>query len=96
MAKILPYKCGIATYGAAMVGGASQIAYGNLHKIRHAMALPWPRFNNIGLNTFALLANWTNICLNKSVQDFVFQMLKDSIFYQFNYFQSINQSITIV
>lgn len=57
MAKILPYKCGIATYGAAMVGGASQIAYGNLHKIRHAMALPWPRFNNIGLNTFALLAN---------------------------------------
>lgn len=35
LAKNPPYKRGIATYGATMAGGASQIAYGCWHKFRH-------------------------------------------------------------
>jgi hypothetical protein len=31
-AKFILYKCGIAIYGATMVGGTLQIAYGGSHR----------------------------------------------------------------
>lgn len=47
LAKIPPYKVGLRPmgYGAAMAGGASQIAYGGWHKICHSIP-PWLLFNN--------------------------------------------------